>query len=192
MNVVLPIKDEKKIRLMKLVLRDRNKRGEGLRNLLLFVFGINTALRISDLLSLTVGDVRDDDGTIYSNVRIREKKTGKIKEFYINDSVREVLKEYLRSDMVSATSLFPSYKTKMAITPSQAWRILNSAAEAVGLKRIGTHTLRKTFGYHMYQKSDRNLGLVQKLLNHSSSGETLRYIGIEQEDMNEAYKALNL
>jgi integrase len=52
--------------------------------------------------------------------------------------------------------------------------------------------MRKTFGYHVYQQSKKNLGLVQKLLNHGSSAVTLRYIGIEEEDMDEAYVKLNL
>ena len=191
MSAVSPIKDEKKIKLMKLVLRDQSKRGQGTRNLLLFVMGINTALRISDLLSLTVGDVRNEKGKIRDNVRLNEKKTGKVKEFYINDSVRAVLRETLRSDMDNSEPLFPSRKGGKAITSVQAYRILTAAAESIGLEKIGTHTLRKTFGYHIYKQTN-NLGLVQKLLNHSSSGDTLRYIGLEQETLDDAYRRLNL
>ena len=69
---------------------------------------------------------------------------------------------------------------------------MNRAGKAAGLECIGTHTLRKTFGYHVYKKSGGNLGLVQKLLNHSNSGDTLRYIGIDKEDMDSAYLQLNL
>ena len=193
MNVVLPIKDEKKIKLMKLVLRDQNDRGQGVRNLLLFVMGINTALRVSDLLALTIDDVRDDKGRMRPAVTLKEAKTGKLKQFPLNDSILEVLEDHLRSksSLVSPTSLFSSYKTKQGLTRTQAYRILSSAAKAVGLEGIGTHTLRKTFGYHMYKRTG-NLALVQKLLNHSSSGDTLRYIGIDQENMDEAYLKLNL
>ena len=73
MNVVFPIKDEKKIKLMKLILRDQNDRGQGVRNLLLFVMGINTALRVSDLLALTIDDVRDDKGRMPGPAEIRGK-----------------------------------------------------------------------------------------------------------------------
>jgi integrase len=73
----------------------------------------------------------------------------------------------------------------------QAYRILNDAAQRVGIDAVGTHTLRKTFGYHTYRQT-KNLGLVQKLLNHTSSVDTLRYIGIEQEDLDAAYLRLNL
>jgi integrase len=62
----------------------------------------------------------------------------------------------------------------------------------VGLENIGTHSLRKTFGYHVYQKTGGNLGLVQKLLNHSSGADTLRYIGIDREEMDNTYLELNL
>jgi integrase len=72
------------------------------------------------------------------------------------------------------------------------WQILNAAAGKIGLGHIGTHTLRKTFGYHVFVRSKGNLALVQKLLNHSSSAETLRYIGLTQEELNNAYLELNL
>jgi integrase len=69
---------------------------------------------------------------------------------------------------------------------------LSAAGEAVGLERVGTHSLRKTFGYHVYKRTGGNLGLVQKLLNHSSSADTLRYIGIDREQMDNTYLDLNL
>jgi site-specific recombinase XerD len=51
--------------------------------------------------------------------------------------------------------------------------------------------MRKTFGYFMYKKTN-NLGLVQKLLNHTNIANTLKYIGIEQEELNNAVTALNI
>ena len=70
----------------------------------------------------------------------------------------------------------------------QAYKILNKAVRAVGMtRRIGTHTLRKTFGYHCYQKYD-DVVLLQKIFNHSSPKITLRYIGIEQEDIDAVYR----
>jgi integrase len=163
---------------------------QSVRDLLLFVMGINTALRVSDLLTLTVGDVRDNNGVFRNFVRMKEAKTGKIKEFPLNAAVLKVLKQYVRSGMDDDRFLFLSAKGG-ALSRVQAYRILNEAAQRVGLDAIGTHTLRKTFGYHTYRQT-KNLGLVQKLLNHSSSVDTLRYIGIEQEDMDAAYLQLNL
>ncbi|MCL2768388.1 MAG: tyrosine-type recombinase/integrase, partial [Synergistaceae bacterium] len=80
-----------------------------------------------------------------------------------------------------------SAKWDGAIDRWQAWYILNEAGKAIGLSHIGTHTLWKTFGYHVFQRSGGNLALVQKLLNHSSSGDTLRYIGLDREQMDNAY-----
>jgi integrase len=78
------------------------------------------------------------------------------------------------------------------LSRSQAWRLLKKAAESIGLDNIGTHSLRKTFGYQVYKKSGCDLGLVQKLMNHSTSRVTLRYIGIDREAMDDAYLGLNL
>jgi len=69
---------------------------------------------------------------------------------------------------------------------------LKAAGESVGLRNIGTHSLRKTFGYHVYNKSGGDIGLVQKLLNHSISKDTLQYIGIDREKMDNVYIGLNL
>ena len=68
----------------------------------------------------------------------------------------------------------------------QAYRILNKAAVRVGINgEIGTHTLRKTFGYHMYMKT-KDVALLQELFNHSSPSVTLRYIGINQDRLDQA------
>jgi integrase len=185
MKIVRPIKDLKKIELMKLILEKQS-----VRDLLLFVMGINTALRVSDLLTLTVGDVRDSNGRFRSFISMKESKTGKLKQFPLNAAVLKVLNEYVRSGMENDRFLFLSAKGG-ALTRVQAYRILNEAAQRVGIDAVGTHTLRKTFGYHTYRQT-KNLGLVQKLLNHTSSVDTLRYIGIEQEDLDAAYLKLNL
>lgn len=74
----------------------------------------------------------------------------------------------------------------------QAWKALNKAAEVVDLKeRVGTHTLRKTFGYHAYQSGVR-LAVLQKLFNHSAPSVTLVYIGITQDELDDVYLNLNL
>lgn len=187
MKVVQPIRETRKIEAMKKILRAGGKRNE-----MLFVLGINSALRISDLLSLTVSDIMDENGKVREAVNLSEQKTGKNKLFPLNDAAKKVIAEYVeeaRPDRGAA--LFPSRKGGKAISRIQAWEILKNAAEEVGIENVGTHTLRKTFGYHIYMRTN-NLGLVQKLLNHRSSGETLKYIGIDQNEMDEAYLNLNL
>jgi integrase len=152
---------------MKAVLKRKNY-----RDYLLFVVGINTGLRISDLLQLKVGHTKN------SHIIITEGKTGKIKRFPINSNLRELLDEYTIG-MSDDDYLFPSRKGEH-IGRVQAYRILNDAAKEVGLDEIGTHTLRKTFGYHHYQRY-KDVALLQEIFNHSSPSITLRYIGINQD-----------
>ncbi|GHV40138.1 site-specific integrase [Synergistales bacterium] len=189
MELVEPIKDIQKIADMKEALRINPN--TGLRDEAMFVMGINTGLRISDIVTMVTDDVLD--GMIYrESVVLKERKTGKRKVFPLNESVRKTLKIYLDTrNVVNDEPLFPS-RSKKNMSRVRFWQILNKAATKIGLKHIGTHTLRKTFGYHVFVKSERNLALVQKLLNHSSSIETLRYIGIAQEELNNAYLGLNL
>lgn len=89
-------------------------------------------------------------------------------------------------DLPSEQPLFYTQK-HCRLDRVQAYRILNKAAQAVGVKeRIGTHTPRKTFGYHHYKKYN-DIVLLQKIFNHSSPSVTLRYIGIEQDTIDESY-----
>ena len=82
-------------------------------------------------------------------------------------------------------------KSKKPISREMAWIILNKAARELGLEEIGTHTLRKTFGYHFYQKT-KDVALLQNIFNHSSPSVTLRYIGINQDIIDNALDEFNL
>ena len=88
--------------------------------------------------------------------------------------------------------LFPSQRGAKAITRIQAYRIISNACFEAGIEaRIGTHTLRKTFGYHFYQKN-KDIALLQSILNHSAPSVTLRYIGITQDIIDSKLKAFSL
>lgn len=186
MNFVEPIRDIGKIQTMKHHLRGNP------RNELLFIFGINSALRVSDLLRLKVGDVVDETQSPRSAVSLRERKTGKTKRFPLNESIKTALAHYLDAcpSVELNAPLFPSRKGG-ALTRKQAWAILQEAGKKIGLCHIGTHSLRKTFAYHVYRKTN-DLAMVQQLLGHSTSADTLRYIGITQEQLFDAYLGLNL
>lgn len=188
MEFVEPIRDRKKIEVMKKLLR-----GSNLRDYVLFTLGINSGLRVSDLLNLQISDVRDDKGRIKDRITLREKKTGKLKTFPLSDNVVKALKEYLaEGHRLNNSPLFPSRKRGEPITRQHAYRILNHAAKSVGIKvKIGTHTLRKSFGYHAYL-AGVDITRIQALLNHSSPRETLRYIGITQDELDDVYLNLNL
>ena len=165
-----------------------------MRDYCMFTLGINSGLRISDLLGLTIADVLDDNGKVRDRITLREMKTGKGKDFPISDSARKAINEYMRTRTTANKTepLFASRKGDKAISRQQAWLIINQAAHTVGIKeQIGTHTLRKTFGYWAYQ-SGVDLSLIQKLLNHSAPSVTLRYIGITQQEMDDVYISLNL
>lgn len=175
MNVVQPIKKLEDIQKIKKYLAKKP------RDALLFSFGINTGLRISDILSLDIGDVKGRD-----YIEIREKKTNKYKKFPLNRFLKEEINLFVE-DLPWGQPLFYTQK-HCRLDRAQAYRILNKAAQAVGVKeRIGTHTLRKTFGYHHYKKYN-DIVLLQKIFNHSSPSVTLRYIGIEQEDIDKVYR----
>ncbi|MDR1622264.1 MAG: site-specific integrase [Synergistaceae bacterium] len=184
---VEPIKTMEEVAAMKAILKYKK------RDALLFVMGINTALRIGDLLSLSIGDVLNDKGKIVAAVRLKEQKTGKEKRFPLNKSVQKALSAYLKQCGSNGRKepLFPSQKGG-PLSRWQAWRILRAAGKSIGLENIGTHSLRKTFGYHVYKNNGGDIGLVQKLLNHSASSCTLRYIGIDRERMDKTYMDLNL
>lgn len=170
MKLVQPIRDTKVICKIKEILKGRDK--------FLFTFGINSGLRISDILPLTVGDVRGK-----THLEIEEQKTEKKKKFKINESLKRDIDLYT-AGMGDTEYLFPSRQGGRPITRVQAYRVLNDAAKRVGLEEIGTHTLRKTFGFHLYQKT-KDVAMLQEIFNHSAPSVTLRYIGINQDIIDE-------
>lgn len=174
-----PIRDPEKIAAVKGFLKDRP------RDYLLFTLGINTGLRISDLLRLYVGDVFDGD-RIRRYLRLRELKTGKEQRIRINQGARMALEHFAAQNGYKEPwrPLFASFRNKeKAISYVQAWRIIKEACAAVGIKRgIGTHSMRKTWGYHA-RKKGVSIEIIQAKFGHSSPKETARYIGITADEI---------
>ncbi|MED4572834.1 site-specific integrase [Brevibacillus agri] len=180
MNFVQPIREPDMIEQIK-----RYLRGMSERNYMLFVFGINTGLRIQDILKLRVRDVKGE------HIIMREMKTDKQKWLKINPTLKRELKRYI-SDKDDYEYLFKSREGKnKPITRDMAYKILRKAANEFGLVDIGTHTCRKTFGYHLYRK-EKDITLLQKIFNHSSPEITLRYIGMDQDTMDNAISRFGL
>ncbi len=177
MEYVDPIKDVEQINLMKSILRKSS-----LRDYVFFVLGINTGINVGDLLQLSVADVWDGQHA-KQFLRLRDCKTGKEKTFYLNDKVREALEEYIVHERLQQGDyLFKSRKDNLPISRQQAYRIIKKAAIQAGIKgRIGTHSLRKTFGYHAYLKGVA-ISLLMAIFNHHSPSETLHYIGIDKKE----------
>ena len=174
MNLVQPIRDPEKVNAMLRYLKNTN-----LRDYMLFYIGISVGLRISDMLKLQKEDM------LYAHVDIIEKKTGKPKRFKIPPYMRKEVQSYIQS-LHEGEYLFRSRKgSNRPIDRSTAYRILRKAAEACGLREVGTHTLRKTFGYHFYLDK-KDVATLQNLFNHSSPETTLIYIGINQDAIDKA------
>jgi integrase len=171
MEFVQPIRDPQKIKEMKDALSPRDS--------FMFSLGINVGVRISDLLQLKVKDIRGKN-----HLSMTESKTGKQKRFLINKQLQKVIMEYTEG-MDGDAWLFPSRKGDQPISRVQAYRVLNKTARSIGLDEIGTHTLRKTFGYWFY-KQTKDIAMLQEMFNHSAPSITLRYIGINQDTMDEA------
>ncbi len=181
MGFVEPIRDCVKIELVKRILK-RN----GMRDYLLFLIGINSGLRISDILKLKVKDVADVD-----YIELKEKKTGKYRKIPITASFGTPLCEYIYGKSPNEW-LFTSQRGEKPITRIQAYRIISNACIKAGItEKIGTHTLRKTFGYHFYKKT-KDVALLQSILNHSTPSVTLRYIGINQDIIDSNLKDFSL
>lgn len=178
-NTVVPIKD---INLVLDIADYLQQKSE--RNYVMYLFGIYSGLRISDILSFKVRDVKGKE-----SVYIREKKTGKEKQFALNQELQKAIAGYV-SNKKNYEYLFPSPGKKyVPLSRQQAYNIIRSAGLVFGVEHLGTHTLRKTFGYHMYQKT-RDAAMLMKLFNHSDIHTTLRYIGVEQDVTDQAIRTL--
>jgi integrase len=193
MEKVEPIRDRKKINAIKKILKSNN-----MRDYCIFTLGINSGLRVSDLLSLHIYDVVDEKLNIQERIRLREKKTGKYRDFPLNEAARKAIQEYLdtRKPFLLDEPLFKSRKTKngkpMAVQRDIVYKAINAAAREVGIsERIGTHTMRKTFGYQAVM-SGQPVRYIQKILNHSSEAVTLDYLGITRDDLDDVIFSLNL
>lgn len=160
------------------------------RNLLLFILGINTGLRVSDILNLKIEDVLEKN-----YVEIIEQKTKKRKKFPLNSKLKQYINDYFElygiTDFDKNRPLFMSKQDKR-LSRTAVYRFLKLACKKVGIEaNIGTHTMRKTFGYFFYKKY-KDVALLQKILNHSSPEVTLRYIGIDQEEIDFSYMNFEL
>jgi len=180
-NLVEPIKSKKDIEAVEKYLAKHS-----LRNQLIWVFGTNTGLRISDILGLNIEDVKNKQ-----YIEVIEKKTKKYKKFPLNSKLKALIKEYLIErektySIMEDAALFVG-KKHCRLDRSQVYRFINDVCRELKISvNVGTHTMRKTFGYFFY-KQNHDVALLQKIFNHSSPSITMRYIGIAQEELDESY-----
>lgn len=185
-NLVEPIKRKEDVEAIEKYLARHSR-----RNQLIWAFGTNTGLRVSDILNLNIESVENK-----SYVEIYEQKTGKYKRFPLNKKLKDLIKLYLveRARTYAIGDDEPLFvgKKHCRLDRSQVYRFINDACEHLGITaNVGTHTMRKTFGYFFY-KQNNDVALLQKILNHSSLAITLRYIGIAQEEIDYSYNNFEL
>lgn len=179
------------------------------RDNMLFVVGINFGLRVSDLLSLRFSNLIDDNCQFKTTFPILEKKTRNTRKVQknryitINDAVIDAVTLYLEntpgvklSDYMFRGESNRCGNQNKPMSSYSVERILKNVSKELGLgAHVATHTLRKTFAYHqmlMSNNDPRKLLLLQKMFGHSTSAQTLDYIGITGEEIEDAYLKLNL
>lgn len=179
MNTVQPIRD---LDIIHAIQDDLKK--SSYRNYLMFEIGIYIGIRISDILNIKVKDIKNKD-----YLKLREIKTNKEKLMPIPVPLKKEINSYIEDTKLTDNDyLFKSRKNKIKpITRVQAYNILRKIAKKYKLENIGTHTLRKTFGYHFY-RSNNDIALLMRIFNHSDPSITLRYIGIEQDNVDKSMR----
>lgn len=195
MSTTQPIRDKKHLQDFKNYYRNS---APDLRNYTLIIVGLNTALRINDILHLTY-DAVYRGSKVRTHIVVKERKTGKESRIFLNREVTLVLTLY-RKKLIETPMhrmgnpyLFPSpVKENAPLSRYQAYRIIAKAAADTGLEdHISCHSLRKTFGYHAWRQGTDPM-LIMTVLNHSSIRITMRYLCIEQEDKDNVFRKLQL
>ena len=193
MSTTQPIRDKKSLQSFRNFYRDRK---EHLRNYTIIVMGLNSALRINDILHLTY-DMVYQNHKVRSHIVVKERKTGKENRILLNSETRHLLAKY-RKELIKTTMyqegnpyLFPSPKKSGApLSRYQAYRMITAAAKALNLgEHISCHSLRKTFGYHAW-KQGANQVMLMTIFNHSSFAITRRYLCIDQDEKDSIFRTI--
>ena len=204
---VYPLTSEEEIKAVVDVLNKRiesatneSKKQIECRNKMLFLVGINLGIRASDLCGLKYNFFIKEDGTFkegYSLQPKKTKKTGKYVKLYFNQTVKKAITDYIEKYPVDDMDAY-LFKSKKggAITEKSLWKIIVGLSAEAGIdKNVGSHTLRKTFGYHVWHNADdkeKALVMLMTIFNHSSVATTKKYIGIMDEEIEDVFNSLNL
>jgi len=154
---------------------------------LLYLFMVNTALRVHDVISIQKKNIHGN------RLILKEQKTGKTQDIALNSGIMEVLPEYLKTLKSDDDYLFPSRQKngkEPHITRQRVSQIIKECAKAIGLDTAGIscHSLRKMRARALYEANNNDIGLVMKQLNHSSQAVSLRYMGYTREALDKANK----
>lgn len=193
MSTTQPIKKPDEIEELKQFFYSKGE----IRNYVLITLGINTALRISDLLLLQWKHVWNFERQYFrDHIVVIEKKTGKTASIYLNCQCLKCLqelKQHLADKITPSEYIFKSRTGEnKPIGRNRAYVIIKSACRSLGYEgNLSCHSLRKTFGYHAW-KQGVSPAVIMSIYNHSSMESTKRYLSIEQDDKDEVYKNFSL
>lgn len=175
------------------------------RNKMLFVIGINLGIRASDLRSLKWDFFFDkqDDGSLkfkkfYVLQPLKQRKQKKFVKLYFNDAVKSAINNYISEYPIDNLGdyLFASRKGNEPVVASSLWRIVKDAAAEAGIEQnIGSHSLRKTFGFWVWHNAEdkgKQLVVLSHIFNHSSVEVTRKYIGVLDDEIEDVFNDLNL
>ena len=175
------------------------------RNKMLFLIGINIGIRGSDLRTLKWSFFfdKESDGTLqfknfYVIQPLKQRKQKKFVKLFFNNVVKNTINSYIEKYPIDDMNdyLFSSRKGDEPIEVSSLWRIIKNTAAEAGIKQnIGSHSLRKTFGFwcwHNSEDKDKALVILQQIFNHSSTQVTARYIGILDDEIEDMFNSINL
>lgn len=179
---VEPIRDLKAIKRIKKLYVDNP------RDLCLFTFGINTAYRAGEILSLKVHQV--DYLQVGDRLEIKQTKTGKYRAITVNQTVVDVIDGWLKvhPDPKPNAPLFPSKKTGDALTVAAVHKMVKRWCREVGLKgNYGSHTMRKTWGYHQRMQKNQPIPLLMVAYGHATQAQTLEYLCIQETEIQDLY-----
>ena len=178
---VEPIREIEDIKLIKRQLKDKP------RDLALLTMGINTNLRASDLLNLKVDQVRDVESG--GNIEIKEQKTGKPRRLTFNNACIAAIKNLLsQNGYHPGDFLFKSKKGPVLLVPT-VHNLVKSWCKAIKLKgNYGSHTLRKTWGYHQRVTFKVDIPVLMVCFNHSTQKQTLDYLCIQPQEIQDVYQ----
>ncbi|MBL7565831.1 tyrosine-type recombinase/integrase [Staphylococcus saccharolyticus] len=185
MNHVEPIKSKIDIYRLYQVLKERS-----VRDYLFFKFAIHTGIRLTDLLNMTVKQLKSQKkGNIRTSWIVEYESTIKVK---IPDDLQQEMKGYIEELRLEDEDLiFRSTRTHQCLSRQQAYRIVHHAAERLDLQHVGLTTLRKTFAYHAFQ-SGISISIIQKYLGHQTIQETKKFIGLTNQLKHHTIIALDL
>jgi integrase len=175
-----PIKSKKDIAAIKKILADKP------RDLALFAVGINTNLRASDLLRITAGMVRGRKPG--DDIELREQKTSKLRRITLNKACIDAIQALLASrEYKDSDNLFQGQRGTLTVPSIN--RLVKGWCRVINLRgNYGSHTLRKTWGYHQRVTFGTDIPTLMVCFNHSTQRQTLDYLCIQPEEIRGVYE----